>query len=106
MEVDRDIIWPGPLPAAWANPGAFPSLTSLNISANNLSGPLPPEWGANGTTFGRLQKLDLRENGLEGYLPDEWGPGFQVIAHSPFLDLAQCRLPCKCESCMDSRCMC
>ena len=48
------------------------------MSANNLSGPLPPEWGANGSTFERLQSLSLQENGIEGYLPDAWGAGFQV----------------------------
>lgn len=63
-------------------PGAFATLEALNISANNLSGPLPPEWGANGTGLYRLQKLDLQENGLEGCLPDAWGPGFQV-SHLP-----------------------
>lgn len=69
----------GPLPASWATPGAFPSLTTLIMSANNLSGPLPPEWGANGTTFVKLRKLDLRQNGFSGYLPDAWGSGFRVI---------------------------
>lgn len=69
---------PGSLPVSWAAPGAFPTLEALNISANNLSGSLPPEWGANGTGLFRLQRLDLQQNGLEGYLPDLWGPGFQV----------------------------
>lgn len=59
-------------------PGAFPTLGALNISANNLSGSLPPEWGANGTGLFRLRKLDVQQNGLQGYLPDAWGPGFQV----------------------------
>lgn len=72
----------GSLPSPWATPGAFPSLAALNISANNLSGPLPPEWGTAGSAFGRLQTLALQENGLEGYLPDEWGAGFQVRAQN------------------------
>ncbi len=76
----------GPLPASWASLGALPSLSSLVLSANNLSGSLPPEWGANGTSLTRLRKLDLRQNGLSGYLPDLWGAGFKVIQ--------LCPLPC------------
>lgn len=70
----------GPLPASWATPGALQSLSTLVLSANNLSGSLPPEWGANGTSFVKLAKLDVRQNGLGGYLPDLWGPGFKVLA--------------------------
>ena len=35
----------GSLPVAWAVPGALASLETLVVSANNLSGPLPVEWG-------------------------------------------------------------
>ncbi len=71
----------GPLPASWATAGALPSLSTLVLSANNLSGSLPPEWGANGTSFVKLRTLDVRQNGLGGYLPDLWGPGFKVRLH-------------------------
>jgi hypothetical protein len=73
----------GPLPATWASQGALPSLSTLVLSANNLSGSLPPEWGANGTSFTGLRKLDVRQNGLSGYLPDLWGAGFKVLQRPP-----------------------
>ena len=63
---------------AWAVPGALASLETLVVSANNLSGPLPPEWGSSPGAFPALKTLDVRQNGLEGYLPDAWGVGFPV----------------------------
>jgi hypothetical protein len=50
----------------------------LALAANNLSGTLPPAWGANGTSLRGLMRLDVRQNALTGYLPDVWGSGFQV----------------------------
>ena len=69
---------PGTLPESWAAPGALSALLVLVMSNNNLSGPLPPSWGANSTSLGKLLRLDARQNALTGYLPDVWGPGFQA----------------------------
>lgn len=65
----------------WATPGALPSLETLVVSANNLSGSLPAEWGSTPGAFPMLTTLDVRQNGLVGYLPAAWGTGFQV--HAP-----------------------
>lgn len=70
----------GSLPASWAVPKALASLETLVVSANNLSGYLPEEWGTSPGAFPALKTLDVRQNGLEGYLPDAWGTSLQVIA--------------------------
>ena len=41
----------GTLPESWADPGAFPALTSLTLDLSNVSGTLPPSWGSNGWCF-------------------------------------------------------
>jgi hypothetical protein len=56
----------GPLPREW---GAMTSLQHLGLNSNQLTGPLPREWGA----MTKLQQLWLNSNQLTGPLPREWG---------------------------------
>ena len=35
----------GTLPDAWGRAGAWPALTSLTLSGNNLTGSIPASWG-------------------------------------------------------------
>ena len=56
----------GVLPVEWANPGQFPSLQSLYLGNNSLSGAVP--W--KGNAFPRLQLLRLDGNRLTGSWPD------------------------------------
>ena len=86
----------GAIPPSWAKSGAMPNLTVLDASLNtlsgglpagladgapklaalalarnNLTGPLPASWGANGS-FSSLEVLNLDDNKLGGGLPDAW----------------------------------
>ena len=86
----------GAIPPSWAKAGAMPNLTVLDASLNtlsgglpaglaegapklaalalarnNLTGPLPSSWGANGS-FAALEVLNLDDNKLGGALPDAW----------------------------------
>lgn len=55
-------------------------LQTLDLSGNELSGELPPEWGFNGT-FPSVQVFDLSRNRLKGAIPDAWAysGGFQEV---------------------------
>ena len=61
----------GPLPESWGENGNLPGLQSLDVSANNLSGPLPSVWGHN-NSFMLLTNLNLANNTLSGGLPAAW----------------------------------
>jgi len=65
----------GTLPSNWSEAGAFPSLTSLDLTAP-LAGTLPASWGSNGS-FPALTLLQLGGGPgvtpLSGSLPAEWG---------------------------------
>lgn len=60
----------GSLPATWGQQGAFPALSSLDLSGLPLlNGSLPSSWGG----FPSLTALELGECPLTGTLPAEWG---------------------------------
>ena len=61
----------GPLPDSWGENANLPGLQSLDVSANNLSGPLPSVWGHN-NSFTLLTNLNLANNTLSGGLPSDW----------------------------------
>lgn len=63
----------GSIPAAWAQPGAFPSLERLMLGTNALTGTLPPVW----PLLRRLRRLELTENRFSGSLPTGW-EGFDL----------------------------
>jgi hypothetical protein len=59
----------GPLPAPWVN-ASWPLLELLDLSHNQLHGPLPPQLFA---AHPRLTHLWLAGNRFSGQLPQEWG---------------------------------
>lgn len=49
----------------------FPRLLLLDLSSNQLTGPLPEEWGSNGA-WPELKQLAMGSNRLTGTIPDSW----------------------------------
>ncbi|PNH09037.1 putative inactive receptor kinase At5g53320-like protein [Tetrabaena socialis] len=45
------------------------NITELDMDTNELTGPLPPEWGC----LGNLIEIDFSNNRLTGTIPPEWG---------------------------------
>ncbi|KAI7845437.1 hypothetical protein COHA_000989 [Chlorella ohadii] len=62
----------GPLPDAWAADGAFLNLTDLAIENNSFTGSLPASWGRAGA-FPNVWRIWLDDNKLTGTLPPSWG---------------------------------
>ena len=86
------------MPAAWAQPAAFPALSSLDLSglpllkgslpsswgnlpslvdlelggSSTLTGALPPEW-ASPTSFQQLQSLRIHDTAISAAVPASWG---------------------------------
>lgn len=52
--------------------GQIPSLQTLNLASNALSGALPGSWGSGGG-WQKMAQIDLAENRLNGSLPALWG---------------------------------
>jgi hypothetical protein len=71
LDLSGNQLW-GPLPAPWSN--GFQSLVSLNLSANQLTGPVPGSWGQITDSGGGVQgtQVDLSFNNLGGPLPREF----------------------------------
>ena len=71
----------GPLPS-WSSGAMMPALQFLLLAGNwNLTGPLPPNWGA-GPSMSRLSVLSAHDCNLKGPLPGNWSsllPQLQVI---------------------------
>jgi hypothetical protein len=57
----------GTLPASWGS-DAVATLTVIDLSDNQLSGPLPGTW----SQLASLQRVNLSSNDLAGQLPDGW----------------------------------
>lgn len=66
------ILNAGSLPSAWAEAGAFPSLSTILLYGLSLSGALPPSW-ANSMALPSLTWLTLGLSPISGTLPVEWG---------------------------------
>lgn len=73
----------GTLPPSWAGPDSFEGLLHLNLSQNNLTGPLPASWSMgfyNSTAFepdiwltnNDSFLFDLHGNFLTGTIPAAW----------------------------------
>lgn len=56
-------------------------LEILDLQGNEMSGPLPPEWGEP-NSFGELLELNINNNQFTGNMPESWaiGPAFLVLA--------------------------
>jgi hypothetical protein len=61
----------GPLPSNWGAPGAFPQLTELSLSRMPINGTLPVAWGSAGA-FPKLKQLWLNGVHIVGIVPQEW----------------------------------
>ncbi|KAK9812494.1 hypothetical protein WJX73_004290 [Symbiochloris irregularis] len=75
----------GPIPSEWGRPGGFASLTSLDLSANQLTSTLPATLGS----LTSLSYLKLGDNQLNSSLPAEWGAegSFPQLQHVSMDDL-------------------
>lgn len=88
----------GSLPESWAQPNAFPALSSLDLSglpllkgslptswgslpslldldlggSSALTGGLPAEWGSS-TSFQQLQSLRIHDTAISAAVPASWG---------------------------------
>lgn len=60
----------GPLPSNWSEESTN-RLLNLSLANCELTGSLPPEWGAPGALTS-LQMLELQGNHLAGSLPTSW----------------------------------
>ncbi len=60
----------GTLPPAFLNGFNSSHAKGINLSANMLTGTLPPDWGANYSTV--LERLDLSRNYFNGTIPSSW----------------------------------
>ncbi|KAK9811928.1 hypothetical protein WJX73_000424 [Symbiochloris irregularis] len=58
------------LPSEWGFDGALPNLTYLNVSSNNLRGPLP-SWGSE-SGLQQLRHFIFSNNALSATLPASW----------------------------------
>ncbi len=73
----RGHVCTGALPAAWADKGAFPSLSVLNLTYVPLTGALPASWGLH-SALPSLTALWAYHTQLSGTLPTELG-GMQTM---------------------------
>jgi hypothetical protein len=74
----RGNLLEGTLPPEWGV--AMTKLRQVSVAYNQLTGPLPRQWGAM-----QLAGLQLHKNQLTGTLPDSWTP--LVINHLSDLSL-------------------
>jgi hypothetical protein len=58
----------GPLPVEWGEPYSFPELLELNLNDNQLTGNMPDIWSV-GPAFEMLGDLQLAGNRLSGPFP-------------------------------------
>lgn len=61
----------GPLPVEWGEPDSFPELLELNLNDNLFTGNMPPEWSI-GPAFPMVLDLQLAGNRLSGPFPQEF----------------------------------
>jgi hypothetical protein len=60
-------LFAGTLPASWGD-DAVATLTVIDLSDNQLSGPLPGTW----SRLASLHHVNLSSNDLSGELPEGW----------------------------------
>lgn len=70
----------GEIPDEWGELGSFPILRNLSLSFNSLTGDLPADWGADGSSLQNLTHLNITNCGLNSTLPKDWARNLPSLA--------------------------